>query len=170
MKISMNWISDYVDISNIDVSKLALSFTMSTAEIEEVTFMGKEIENVVVGQIMTCEEIPESKKLHKLTVDTGDGVVQCMCGAPNARVGIKIPFAKVGGSVIGMKIGAAKLAGYDSFGMCCSGKELGFSDDHSGLLEFDESIAVGTDVKELLKLEDVIWEVDSKSITNRPDL
>lgn len=170
MKISMNWISDYVDISNIDVSKLALSFTMSTAEIEEVTFMGKEIENVVVGQIMSCEEIPESKKLHKLTVDTGDGVVQCMCGAPNARVGIKIPFAKVGGSVIGMKIGAAKLAGYDSFGMCCSGKELGFNDDHSGLLEFDESIPVGTDVKELLKLEDVIWEVDNKSITNRPDL
>ncbi|MBP3284912.1 MAG: phenylalanine--tRNA ligase subunit beta [Clostridia bacterium] len=170
MKISMNWISDYVDISNIDVSKLALSFTMSTAEIEEVTYMGKEINNVVVGQILTCEEIPESKKLHKLTVDTGSEVVQCMCGAPNARVGIKIPFAKVGGSVIGMKIGAAKLAGYDSFGMCCSGKEIGFSDDHSGLLEFEDSVVVGTDVKELLQLEDVIWEVDNKSITNRPDL
>lgn len=170
MKISMNWISDYVDISGLDMKELALKFTMSTAEVEEVTFLGRDIKNVVAGKILTCEEIPESKKLHKLTVDTGDGVVQCMCGAPNARAGIIVPFAKVGGMVSGIEIGKAKLAGYDSFGMCCSGKEIGISDDHSGLMIFDDSVKVGTDIKDILPLEDVIWEIDNKSITNRPDL
>lgn len=170
MKISMNWISDYVDISGLDMNKLALSFTMSTAEVEEVEFVGRDIENVVAGKILTCEEIPESKKLHKLTVDTGDKIVQCMCGAPNAKAGIIVPFAKVGGKVSGIEIGQAKLAGYDSFGMCCSGKELGISDDHSGLMVLDENVKVGTDIKEILPIEDVIWEIDNKSITNRPDL
>lgn len=170
MKISMNWISDYVDISGLDMEELAHSFTMSTAEIEEVTFKGRDIKNVVAGKILTCEEIPESKKLHKLTVDTGAEVVQCMCGAPNAKSGIIVPFAKVGGIVSGIEIGKAKLAGYDSFGMCCSAKELGISDDHSGLMILDENTKVGTDIKEILPIEDVIWEVDNKSITNRPDL
>jgi len=170
MKISMNWISDYVDITGLDMKELAYKFTMSTAEIEEVEFKGEDIKNVVAGKILTCEEISESKKLHKLTVDTGDGVVQCMCGAPNAKEGIIVPFAKVGGMVSGIEIGQAKLAGYDSFGMCCSGKELGISDDHSGLMILDENIKVGTDIKEILPIVDVIWEVDNKSITNRPDL
>ena len=170
MKISMNWINDYVDISDLDMKELALKFTMSTAEVEEVEFKGKDIKNVVAGKILTCEEIPESKKLHKLTVDNGNEVVQCMCGAPNAKVGLIVPFAKVGGMVSGIEIGKAKLAGYDSFGMCCSGKELGISDDHSGLMVLDENIKVGTDVKEILPIEDVIWEIDNKSITNRPDL
>jgi len=170
MKISMNWISDYVDISGLDMKELAYKFTMSTAEIEEVEVKGEDIKNVVAGRILTCDEIPESKKLHKLTVDTGDGIVQCMCGAPNAKAGIVVPFAKVGGMVSGIEIGQAKLAGYDSFGMCCSAKELGISDDHSGLMILDENIKVGTDIKEILPIEDVIWEVDNKSITNRPDL
>ena len=170
MKISMNWISDYVDISGLDMKELAYKFTMSTAEIEEVEYKGNDIKNVVAGKILTCEEIPESKKLHKLTVDTGDGVVQCMCGAPNAKEGIIVPFAKVGGTVSGIEIGQAKLAGYDSFGMCCSAKELGISDDHSGLMLLDENTKVGTDIKALLPIVDVIWEVDNKSITNRPDL
>jgi len=170
MKISMNWISDYVDISGLDMKELAYKFTMSTAEIEEVEFKGDDIKNVVAGKILTCEEIPESKKLHKLTVDTGEGVVQCMCGAPNAKAGIIVPFAKVGGMVSGIEIGQAKLAGYDSFGMCCSAKELGISDDHSGLMVLDENVKVGTDIKEILPIVDVIWEVDNKSITNRPDL
>ena len=170
MKISMNWINDYVDISDLDMKELALKFTMSTAEVEEVEFKGKDIKDVVAGKILTCEEIPESKKLHKLTVDNGKEVVQCMCGAPNAKAGIIVPFAKVGGMVSGIEIGKASLAGYDSFGMCCSGKELGISDDHSGLMVLDENIKVGTDIKEILPIEDVIWEIDNKSITNRPDL
>ena len=170
MKISMNWINDYVDISGLDMKELALKFTMSTAEVEEVEFKGQDISGVIAGKILTCDEIPESKKLHKLTVDTGSEVVQCMCGAPNAKAGIIVPFAKIGGMVSGIEIGKAKLAGYDSFGMCCSGKELGISDDHSGLMILSDDITVGTDIKEILPIEDVIWEIDNKSITNRPDL
>ena len=171
MRISINWIKDYVDLSGIDIDKLAYKFTMSTAEIEEVYKMGADVKNVVAGKILTCEPVENSKKLHKLTVDVGDETVQCVCGAPNAREGIIVPFAKLGGSVVGMdKIEHVKLAGVDSYGMCCSGKEIGFSDDHSGIMELPEEVTPGTDIKEILELDDTIIEIDNKSLTNRPDL
>jgi len=171
MKISINWIKDYVDLTGIDVHELAYKFTMSTAEIEEVYTMGAEVKNVVAGKIISCEEVENSKKLHKLQVDVGGKTVQCVCGAPNARVGIIVPFAQIGGSVVGMnEISQVKLAGVDSFGMCCSAKEIGFSDDHSGLLELPTDTKLGTDIKEILDLDDTIIEIDNKSLTNRPDL
>lgn len=171
MKISINWIKDYVDLTGIDVNELAYKFTMSTAEIEEVYTMGEEVKNVVAGKIISCEEVENSKKLHKLQVDVGTETVQCVCGAPNARVGIIVPFAKIGGSVVGMnEISQVKLAGVDSFGMCCSEKEIGFSDNHGGLMELPEDTELGTDIKEILDLSDTIIEIDNKSLTNRPDL
>jgi len=133
--------------------------------------MGAEVKNVVAGKIVSCEEVENSRKLHKLQIDVGGKTVQCVCGAPNARVGIIVPFAQIGGSVVGMsEISQVKLAGVDSLGMCCSGKEIGFSDDHSGLLELPEDTVVGTDIKEILDLDDTIIEIDNKSLTNRPDL
>ena len=171
MKISMNWINDYVDLSGIDIKELVHRFTMSTAEIEGYEEKGKNIKNVIAGKIVSCETIPESKKLHKLMVDTGEEIVQCMCGAPNAVAGLTVPFAKVGGSIEGLpEVGKAKLAGYDSNGVCCSAKEIGISDDHSGLMILPESIKAGTDIREILEIDDIVLEIDNKSLTNRPDL
>ena len=110
----MNWIRDFVNLDGIDLDNLVHQFTLGTAEVEGIEHIGKDTFGVVVGQILTVDEIPESKKLHKLTVDTGDKVWQIMCGAPNVKVGMKVPVAKLGGQVGGMKIEDRKLAGYES--------------------------------------------------------
>ena len=170
MLISMNWINDFVDLSGLDIDELIHRFTLSTAEVEEVFHKGRDIKNVVAGRILTVKPHPESKKLHLLTVDGGDKVYEVVCGAPNVREGMIVPFAREGGSVSGMEITRRKVAGYDSCGMCCAEDELGVSADHSGLWELPEDTAVGTDIKELYPIEDIVFEVDNKSLTNRPDL
>ncbi len=172
MFISMNWISDFVDLSGVDIKDLINRFTLSTAEVEDVYEYGKDTNNVVVARIVSLEEHPNSKKLHLLKVDTGSGIVDVVCGAPNAAAGQLVALCKEGGSVKGTPITAASVGGFMSYGMCCSEKELGISDDHSGIMVFDESYAdkIGTDIKTFIPLEDTVFEVDNKSLTNRPDL
>ncbi|MCR5672467.1 MAG: phenylalanine--tRNA ligase subunit beta [Lachnospiraceae bacterium] len=170
MFVSMNWINDFVDLEGEDLEKLIHRFTLSTAEVEGIEYKGKDVKDVVVGLITSCEDHPDSDHLHVLKVDAGDEVYDVVCGAPNARVGIKTAFAKPGGSVCGMEIKPAKLRGIMSYGMCCSEKEIGISDDHAGIMELDDSYAPGTDIKDIFPIDDVIFEVDNKSLTNRPDL
>lgn len=171
MKISLNWLKDYVDLDGIDIKELWYRFTMSTAEVEEVEFVGQDIQNVVVGKVLSVVPHPESKKLKITQVDSGSGVLQIVCGAPNVTEGILVPLAMIDGSVKNMpKLGKVKLVGVESFGMLCSAKELGISDDHSGLLILDGDYAPGTDIKSILDIDDVIVEIDNKSLTNRPDL
>ncbi len=170
MLVSMNWIKEYVDLSGQDLEKLIMKFTLSTAEVEDIYFKGKEVNNVVVGEIVSFEAHPNSKKLHILKVDGGDRIYDCVCGAPNARLGLKVAFAKVGGSVPGLEIAKREVAGFLSEGMCCSEAELGISDENSGIMELDSSLRNGTDLKEIFDIDDVVFEVDNKSLTNRPDL
>ncbi len=170
MLISMNWIGDFVDLSGLDLENLIHRFTLSTAEVEEVFHMGEGLRNVVAGRILSVEKHPDSEKLHLLKVDGGDGIYDVVCGAPNVREGLIVPFVKEGGAVGGMEIRCAKIAGYESHGMCCSEKELGISADHSGLWELPEDTSVGKDMTELFDIRDTVFEVDNKSLTNRPDL
>ena len=171
MLISLNWIKDYVNLDGIEVDELVKRFGLSTAEVEGLEYKGRELENIVVAEILSVENHPESQKLHILKVNDGSGEpIQVVCGAPNVRVGLKTYFARVGGNVNGLKIKPAKLAGIDSFGMCCGGNELGIEADTSGIVELDSDLVVGTDIKDILPVEDVIIEVDNKSLTNRPDL
>ncbi|MBE7055657.1 MAG: phenylalanine--tRNA ligase subunit beta [Ruminococcaceae bacterium] len=170
MLVSMNWIKEYVDLAGEDLEKLIMKFTLSTAEVEDIYFKGKEVNNVVVGEIVSFEAHPNSKKLHILKVDGGDRIYDCVCGAPNAALGLKVAFAKVGGSVPGLEIAKREVAGYVSEGMCCSEAELGISDENSGIMELDPSFKNGTDIKEIFDIDDVVFEVDNKSLTNRPDL
>ena len=170
MLVSINWIKDYVDLDGCDIKELINKFTLATAEVEDIYYMGRDVQNVVVGEIKTLENHPESKKLHLLTVDIGDKTVNCVCGAPNVRVGQKVAFATAGGRVVAGEIGKATVAGYESEGMCCSEKELGISDENSGIMELDPSYKNGTDIKELFPIDDIVFEVDNKSLTNRPDL
>ena len=172
MLLSMNWISDYVDFSGLDKLKLIAQFSLSTAEVEnEIFFKGSDLKGIVVAEIKSVEDHPESKKLHLLKVDAGDGkLTDVVCGAPNVRVGMKTAFAKVGAQIGDITIAPRPLAGYDSFGMCCSEKELGISDDNSGIMDITEDVANGTDIKDVYAIDDIIFEVDNKSLTNRPDL
>ena len=170
MFISMNWISEFTDLSGIDLKELIGRFTLSTAEVEDIYELGRDIRDVVVGKIVEIKDHPNSKKLHLVKVDIGSEVVDCVCGAPNIFVGAVVPFAKLGGQVGELKIEEVKIAGVPSRGMCCSEKELGISEDHSGLMILEDNYPLGTDIKEFMQIEDTVFEVDNKSLTNRPDL
>ncbi|MCR5686779.1 MAG: phenylalanine--tRNA ligase subunit beta [Lachnospiraceae bacterium] len=170
MFVSMNWINDFVELGGLDIDQLIHRFTLSTAEVEGIEHKGEDVRDVVVGEIISCEDHPDSDHLHVLKVDAGSEVFDVVCGAPNARCGIKTAFAKTGGSVCGMEIKPAKLRGVMSYGMCCSAKEIGISDDHAGIMELDPSLANGTDIKDVFPIDDIVFEVDNKSLTNRPDL
>lgn len=170
MYISINWIKDFVNLDGIDIKGLINKFTMSTAEVEGIIEYGINTKNVVVGKILSVENVENSTKLHKVLVDIGDEKVNCICGAPNVKEGIKIAFAKDGSLVNGVEIKRTTIAGHESCGMCLSEKELGISDDHSGIMILDDNTKVGIDIKEIIPLDDIIYEVDNKSLTNRPDL
>ena len=183
MLVPISWLNDYVDI---DVSPEVLEEKLFSCgfEVEEKYQVGKDISNVVVGYVKTCEPI-EGTHLHLCTVDAGKhGTFQICCGADNVKAGGKFPLALVGATVYAtakdhitvegvMTINAGKLRGYDSFGMLCSGVELGVSEDmypgagYNGLLVLPKDAEVGADVKPILGLDDWIFDV---SITaNRPD-
>lgn len=172
MFLSMNWIKDFVDLSGLDDLKLINQFSLSTAEVEnDIQLKGSDISGIVVAQIKSIENHPESKKLHLLKVDIGEAeLIDVVCGAPNVRVGMKTAFAKVGAKIGEIEIAPRPLAGCMSYGMCCSEKEIGISDDHAGIMDITDDVALGTDLKDIYAIEDIIFEVDNKSLTNRPDL
>lgn len=172
MFLSMNWISDFVDFSGLDKVELIHQFSLSTAEVEnEIFFKGSDLSGVVVAEIKSVENHPDSKKLHLLKVDAGDDeLTDVVCGAPNVRVGMKTAFAKVGARIGEITIAPRPLAGYTSNGMCCSEAEIGISDDNSGIMDITDDVPNGTDIKEIYEIDDIVFEVDNKSLTNRPDL
>ena len=172
MFLSMNWISDFVDLSGLDKLALINKFSLSTAEVEnEIFFKGSDISGIVAARIKEVLPHPDSKKLHLLKVDAGDGkLTDVVCGAPNVKEGMVTAFAKVGAHIGDIEITPRELAGYTSFGMCCSEKELGISDNHEGIMEITDDIPLGTDLKDFYEIDDIVFEVDNKSLTNRPDL
>lgn len=172
MFLSMNWISDFVDFSGLDKVELIHQFSLSTAEVEnEIFFKGSDLSGVVVAEIKSVENHPDSKKLHLLKVDAGDDeLTDVVCGAPNVRVGMKTAFAKIGAKIGEITISPRPLAGFTSYGMCCSEAEIGISDDNSGIMDITDDVPNGTDIKEVYEIDDIVFEVDNKSLTNRPDL
>lgn len=170
MYISLNWIKDFVNLDGLDVQDIANKFTLSCAEIEGVIEKGNNISGIITARIEKVENHPNSKKLHILQVNTGKETVQVVCGAPNVREGMVTAFAQIGAKIGDITIGKANLAGVESNGMCCSGKELDITDDNSGIMDLGDDTKVGVDLKKLLPIEDILIEVDNKSLTNRPDM
>lgn len=168
----MNWIQDFVDLSGLDKLELIHKFSLSTAEVEnEIFHKGSNISGIVVAEIKSVENHPDSKKLHLLKVDAGNGeLTDVVCGAPNVRVGMKTAFAQVGAKIGDITISPRPLAGFTSYGMCCSEAEIGISDDNSGIMDITDDVANGTDIKDVYEVDDIVFEVDNKSLTNRPDL
>ena len=172
MLISCNKLKSHIKNSeNIDWLNIWKTFTVRTAEVEEVKVVGNTFDNVVIAEIKECENHPDSDHMHILKVDCGESeLVQVVCGAPNVRVGLKTAYVKVGGHIDGMEIKARPLRGVLSNGMCCSGRELGISDNHDGIMELSNDWINGRSVKDYLPIDDIIVEIDNKSLTNRPDL
>jgi len=160
MKFSESWLREWVNPA-ISSEELATQITMAGLEVDEILPAATMFSGVVVGHIISAEAHPNADKLRVCTVSDGTDEFQVVCGAPNARAGISIPFAKVG-AVLGpdFKIKKAKLRQIESFGMLCAASELGLSDDSDGLLELSENAPVGQDLRTYLDLEDKIIDVD----------
>ena len=183
MLAPLSWLKEYVDI-DVTPSELKEKLFSCGFEVEDLYEVGKDIHDVVVGLVKTCEPIPDTH-LHLCSVDAGShGTFQVCCGADNVRTGKKFPLALVGAQVIMtgkdhvtvegvMTIKKGKLRGYESEGMLCSGVELGVTEDmykgagYNGLLELPDDAAVGADVKPILMLDD--WIFDIAITANRPD-
>ena len=183
MLAPLSWLKDYVDI-DVTPKELEEKLFSCGFELEELIEVGKEISNVVVGYVKECEPIPDTH-LSLCQVDAGEhGTFQICCGADNVHAGGKYPLALVGATVYAtakdhvtiegvMTIKKGKLRGYESFGMLCSGIELGLNEDlypgagYNGLLVLPEDAPVGADVKPMLGLDD--WIFDIAITANRPD-
>lgn len=173
MFISLNWLKDFVDIpSKISPQELGLKLTMHTVEIDSVESQGEQYKNVVVGEILEVQPHPNADKLQLAKVDAGQAEkLEIVCGAPNIKPGQKVPVALVGAVLPGgFEIKETEIRGVRSRGMLCSEDELGLGEDHAGILILDKNAPAGKGVAEVLGLDDVVFEVDNKSITNRPDL
>lgn len=168
MKFSENWLRELVEIK-ADRAALAHALTMAGLEVEELTALGEGLAGVVVAEIVAAEKHPEADRLQVCKVNAGQGeLLQIVCGAPNARIGIKVPLATVGANLPGgIAIKAAKLRGVESFGMLCSAKELGIDADASGLLELPLDAPMGQSLADYLGLPDA--SIELKLTPNRPD-
>jgi phenylalanyl-tRNA synthetase beta chain len=167
MRAPLAWIRDFTPIE-ADVSDIADALNQLGLEVEGIDEPGREIGGVVVARILEVLPHPDADRIRLADVDAGDGPVRVVCGAPNIAPGMLVPFAQVGAHLPGdFTIERRKIRGQVSEGMLCSTRELGLGDDHDGILELPADSALGTDVREVLGLDDVVFDL---SITpNRPD-
>jgi phenylalanyl-tRNA synthetase beta chain len=167
MKFPESWLREHVTVA-ASRDELSARLTAIGLEVEDTAVLGEGLDGVVVAEILSCEKHPEADRLQVCQVATGAGTVQIVCGAPNARPGLKAPLAQVGASLPGgIAIKAAKLRGVDSQGMLCSAKELGVDPDASGLLELPADAPVGMTLADFLGLPDASFEL--KLTPNRAD-
>ena len=154
MQFSEQWLRTFVDPA-LDSDALSHLLTMAGLEVEEAEPVAAAFSQVVVAQILSAEKHPDADRLQVCKVDVGAAEpLQIVCGAPNARAGLKAPCALVGAALPGFNIKQAKVRGVDSFGMMCSQKELGLADESDGILELPAEASVGQSIREFLELDD----------------
>ncbi len=173
MNLPMSWLNDYMDI-NVTPKEYSDRMTMSGSKVEGFENMGENVQNVVAGKVLTCEDHPDSDHLHVCTVDAGTGeILQIVCGAPNVKAGIIVPTALVGATLPDGKIKKGKLRGVESFGMLCSHDELGITEDmlgyepEYGILILPDDTPVGKDIRDIFGMNETVVEFEITS--NRPD-
>ncbi len=161
MKFSEQWLREWVN-PQVTTEELVSKITMAGLEVDEYAAVAPAFSGIVVGEIVACEQHPDADKLRVTKVSNGSEVFQVVCGAPNARVGIKIPFAMVGAVLPGnFKIKKARLRGVESFGMLCGDDEIGLASERAdGLMELPADAPVGEDIRTFLQLDDAIIDVD----------
>ncbi|MCK5476240.1 MAG: phenylalanine--tRNA ligase subunit beta [Candidatus Pacebacteria bacterium] len=161
MKISYNWLKEFVDI-NISPEDLAEKLTMRSFEVENIIYQGEGLDGVVVGEVIEKEKHPDADKLSIVKVKIGGSeVLEIVCGAPNIKTGQKVLVAKLGAEIpCGLKIEKRKVRGVESCGMVCAEDELGLGDDHNAIMVLDSNLEVGMSAQKALNLDDVIFEID----------
>ena len=167
MQFSEHWLRTLVN-PPLSSQELAHLLTMAGLEVEEMLPVAPAFSSVVVAHVLSVDKHPDADKLKLCRVDAGLGEpLQIVCGAPNVAAGMKVPCALVGAVLPGITIKKAKVRGAESFGMLCSARELGLSEDHAGLLALDESALVGQDIRQHLLLDDTLFTL--KLTPNRAD-
>ena len=175
MKLSLNWLKDYIDISDLTLDEIVNQMVKCGFEVESIEKLG-EGTNLIVGEVIDCKDHPDSDHLHVTKVNIGKEVLDIVCGAPNCRTGLKVIVAQVGAKLPGGEIKAGVIRGQTSNGMLCSLKELGVNEEilpsdspsKNGIEELDDRFNIGeTDVLGKLGYDDVILDVSIYA--NRPD-
>ena len=179
MKLPISWLNDYVKVDDIAPSELAEKLTRAGLQVEAIETVGGNplSDLIVVVEVLECEAHPNSDHLHVCKVTDGKETFQVVCGAPNMRKGIKTAFAKIGAPIPGFldkngnpeKIKKGKLRGVESFGMCCSEKELCIGAGEAGIIEYPAETPVGALVRDVAKLEKPETGFDIEVTWNRPD-
>jgi phenylalanyl-tRNA synthetase beta chain len=160
MKFSEQWLREWVNPA-LDSQQLMDQITMAGLEVDGFESVAGKFTGIIVGEVLSVDAHPDADKLRVCQVSNGSTQVQVVCGAPNVRAGIKVPFAELGAVLPGdFKIKKAKLRGQPSVGMLCSGAELGLSDDHDGILELPADAPVGMSFADYLQLDDMAIDVD----------
>lgn len=177
MKISLKWLSKFVEIPKINGQELARLFTIHTAEVEGVVEEGKAFEKIVVGKILQIKPHPNADKLRIAITDIGGNTAQIVCGGINLKEGMKVAVALPGSRVKWhgqgnfVTLEQTKIRGEESFGMICAGEEIGLpSGGEHEILDLKTDANPGTPLAEALGKNDIILEIDNKSLTHRPDL
>src|SRR4051812_17993559 len=156
MNIPESWLRTFCNPA-IPGAALADRLTMAGLEVESYAPAGPEFSGVVVGEVLSVDKHPGADKLTVCKVSLGKDTVQVVCGAPNVRAGMKAPLARVGAKLPELEIRKSNIRGAESEGMLCSARELGLSEDHGGLFELPKEAKPGSDLRQVLGLDDHVF-------------
>ena len=173
MLVSVDWVRDFVSVPDLKPEEIYKTFTLSTAEVEEVKIKNAHLEKIVIAEILSFEKHPEADKLNLVTFKISDSDIRkVICGASNVKIGLRIPYAPTGTLLPnGLLLEPKKIRGVMSEGMLCSEEELGFKDESDGIMELPSDAPIGMSMLQYLNLKkDTILDIDNKSLTHRPDL
>ncbi len=172
MKISLNWLKEFVSLTNINPEEIKNKLTAHTVEVEEIISQEDQFKNIIVAEIIRIEKHPQADKLQIAFVKTDvEENLKVVCGAPNIAVGQLVPLAQIGAVLPnGLEIKKTEIRGQESNGMLCAEDELGLGTDHGGIMILDKSAKLGQNLAQYLGLNETTLEIDNKSISNRPDL
>ncbi len=166
MKVSVNWLKDYINIEDLSIKEISDKITLAGLEVEGIEVTEK-VTGVVTAKVLSKNKHPNADKLNLCSVTDGIDTMEVVCGAPNVEVGQIVALAKLGAKLPEITIKPAKIRGIESCGMLCSEKELGITSDHQGIIVFPENTPIGSDINEILGLGDTILELNVTP--NRPD-
>ena len=172
MYISLNWLKDFVKIpAKVDAASIARELTSHTVEVEGFIKQAEQFNKVVVGKVLEVKKHPNADRLRLALVDIKKSKLNIVCGAPNLAVGQLVPVALVGAVLPGgLEIKESEIRGEKSSGMICAEDELGIGKNHEGIIVLGENAKIGDSFAKYLKADDIVLEIDNKSLSNRPDL
>ncbi len=172
MYISLNWLKDFIKLSSkIDAATISQELTSHTVEVEGFINQAKQFDKIVIAKVLEVKKHPNADRLRLALVDIKTKKLNIVCGAPNLAEGQLVPVALIGAILPGgLEIKESEIRGEKSSGMICAEDELGIGKNHEGIIVLPETAKIGESFAKYLKANDVILEVDNKSLSNRPDL